>query len=190
MYTCWSLALLTARIIVRTAGHARLPSEAVIPEHLSGTRGLRAPWPGRRPDLAGPVRVPRATGACSGLSVVRCGYVSSLTSPRSLVVHGPGQPLCSPAARAQDGLKCVKAGDQELGRPTARSGSAAAAGPRPAQLSAAKSGLAFLNRAYAPYSRGPSAGCDACRGVPSHRPSVSPSYAATGPSGGKYRLLV
>ena len=51
---------------------------------LPGTRGPRERrWAGRCPGLAGPARAP-------GLSVFRCGYDSSLTSPGSLIGHGPG----------------------------------------------------------------------------------------------------
>src|SRR5580704_10853986 len=93
MYTCSSLAILTARITVRTASHRRLLIQAIISRApLWNVRSARAPWPGRCPGLAGPARVPQATGVRSGPSVVRCGYVSSLTSPGPLIVHGPGQP--------------------------------------------------------------------------------------------------
>src|SRR6185437_14579382 len=60
------------------------------PGRLSGTRGpSERPWRGRCPGLAGPARVPRATGVRSGPPVVRCGYDSSLTTPGSLTGHGP-----------------------------------------------------------------------------------------------------
>ncbi len=45
-------------------------------------RPRERPWPGRCPGLAGPARVP-------GPSVFGCGYDSSLTSPGSLIGHGP-----------------------------------------------------------------------------------------------------
>ena len=48
------------------------------------------PWPGRCPGLADPASVPQATGVRCGPPVVRCGYGSSLTSPRVTDRARPG----------------------------------------------------------------------------------------------------
>jgi hypothetical protein len=81
MRTCSSWAILTERITAQAASHRRRPAQAIMSRAPSrDARSRERPWPGRCPGLAGPARVPRATGVRSGPWVVRCGYDSSLTS--------------------------------------------------------------------------------------------------------------
>ena len=88
MDTCSWWAILTARITVRitirAASHRRGPTPAIISRPRFPERAVRpnALGPGDVRVSRVPATVPPVTGVRYGPPVVRCGYVSSLTSPR------------------------------------------------------------------------------------------------------------
>jgi len=91
MRICSWWAIVAARITVRAASYRRLPAQAIIARAPFPERAVRArPWPGRCPVRRVRRESPRAAGVRSGPWAVRCGYGSSLTSPRVIDWASPG----------------------------------------------------------------------------------------------------
>ena len=94
---------MTARITVRTTSHRRRRPRPSFPGTVPDRAACASAWARAMSGSGGSGENARAAGVRSGPSAVRCGYGSSLTSPRSLIRSGPGPLLIRRSLRIRQG---------------------------------------------------------------------------------------